>query len=214
MRPYESIHRSHPVYFDRRHARVWRLEILLFLAGSIYQIPSTHWVAVSWGSHVGVSCRWFLVPWNSRECLPESEWVHTRTLDHFAWTPQKPSCVHTILYRFVTLQSVIVFHYSITSFSFHNSVCSIVSGPYGCVGKQLALLSLRTVIASLVHHFDIKFADGETGEGLLYDTRDVFTLELAPLNLVFTRRERWGIISVINIRFVPRIISICFISVF
>jgi len=62
------------------------------------------------------------------------------------------------------------------------------TGAYSCVGKQLALLSLRTVVARLVQHFDIKFADGETGEGLLRDTRDVFTLEIAPLYLVFTRR--------------------------
>jgi tryprostatin B 6-hydroxylase len=65
---------------------------------------------------------------------------------------------------------------------------SQIIGTYSCVGKQLALLSLRTVVARLVQHFDIKFADGETGEGLLRDTRDVFTLEIAPLYLMFTRR--------------------------
>lgn len=61
-------------------------------------------------------------------------------------------------------------------------------GAYSCVGKQLALLSLRTVVARLVQHFDIRFADGERGEGLLRDTRDVFTLEVAPLYLALTRR--------------------------
>jgi hypothetical protein len=60
-------------------------------------------------------------------------------------------------------------------------------GPYGCVGKQLALLNMRTLIARLVQTFDIRFAPGETGEGLLAATRDVFTLDLAPLELVFER---------------------------
>jgi len=62
------------------------------------------------------------------------------------------------------------------------------TGTHSCVGKQLALLSLRTAVSRLVEHFDIRFAEGETGERLLRDTRDLFTVELAPLKLVFTRR--------------------------
>lgn len=66
---------------------------------------------------------------------------------------------------------------------------SKTAGPYSCVGKQLALLSLRTVVARLVQRFDIRFAANETGQGLLRDTKDVFTLDVAPLNLIFVKRD-------------------------
>ena len=63
------------------------------------------------------------------------------------------------------------------------------SGVYSCVGKQLALMELRSVIARTVMQFDVGFAPGEDGTNLLTKTRDVFTLDLAPLNLVFTERK-------------------------
>jgi cytochrome P450 len=63
------------------------------------------------------------------------------------------------------------------------------SGVYSCVGKQLALMELRSVVARTVTQFNIGFAPGEDGTNLLTKTRDVFTLDLAPLNLVFTERK-------------------------
>jgi cytochrome P450 family 628 len=63
------------------------------------------------------------------------------------------------------------------------------SGPYSCVGKQLALMELRNVIARIVTEFDVKFAPGEDGTTLLEKSLDTFTIALAPLMLVFTRRE-------------------------
>ena len=63
-------------------------------------------------------------------------------------------------------------------------------GVYSCVGKQLALMELRSVAARTVMQFDISFAPGEDGSNLLNRTRDVFTLDLAPLNLVFTERTK------------------------
>jgi len=62
-------------------------------------------------------------------------------------------------------------------------------GPYGCIGKQLALMELRTVIAELVTKFDVKFAAGETGRNLIEKTEDYFTLGLADLNCEFTARK-------------------------
>ncbi|KUJ06806.1 cytochrome P450 [Mollisia scopiformis] len=62
------------------------------------------------------------------------------------------------------------------------------SGAYSCIGKQLALMELRVVTARLVTEFDIAFALGEEGKALLEETKDVFTMETAPLMLVFTRR--------------------------
>lgn len=63
-------------------------------------------------------------------------------------------------------------------------------GPYGCVGKQLALNEIRTVVAKLVLDFDVKFADGENGRRILEDTKDYFVLGLGDLELSFAAREK------------------------
>jgi len=63
------------------------------------------------------------------------------------------------------------------------------TGPYGCVGKQLALMEIRNVIARIVSEFDVRFAPGEDGIGLLEKSADTFTIALAPLMLIFTKRE-------------------------
>ncbi|TVY16496.1 Cytochrome P450 monooxygenase FCK2 [Lachnellula arida] len=63
------------------------------------------------------------------------------------------------------------------------------SGPYGCVGKNLALMELRNVVARIVTEFDTKFAPGEDGRTLMEKSKDVFTMELAPLEVVFTKRK-------------------------
>ena len=65
-----------------------------------------------------------------------------------------------------------------------------LTGPFGCIGKQLALMELRTVVAKLVLEFDISFAPGEDGSDLLEKTKDVFTLILGKLEICFQRRAR------------------------
>ncbi|RDW61326.1 cytochrome P450-14 [Coleophoma crateriformis] len=62
------------------------------------------------------------------------------------------------------------------------------AGPYSCIGKQLALMELRVVIARIITQFDVSFAPGEDGTNLMTKTRDVFTLDMAPLMMVFTKR--------------------------
>jgi cytochrome P450 len=64
-----------------------------------------------------------------------------------------------------------------------------INGRYACIGKQLALSELRVVVAKLVLEFDIDFAPGEDGTTLLEDSRDVFTVTCAKLNLTFTPRS-------------------------
>lgn len=63
------------------------------------------------------------------------------------------------------------------------------AGVYGCIGRPLALLEIRTVVAKLVTIFDVGFAPGEDGHELLYKTRDHFTLGMGSLKLVFTKRK-------------------------
>lgn len=64
----------------------------------------------------------------------------------------------------------------------------VTVGPYGCIGRPLALLELRTLIANLVMRFDISLAPGEDGRSLLDQTRDQFTTMSGNLLLVFNMR--------------------------
>jgi hypothetical protein len=50
-------------------------------------------------------------------------------------------------------------------------------------------MELRIVAARIVTQFDIAFAPGEDGKELMEKTKDVFTLEVAPLRMLFTRRR-------------------------
>lgn len=61
-------------------------------------------------------------------------------------------------------------------------------GPYGCIGKPLALLEIRTVVAKLVTAYSFGFAPGEDGSKLMNESRDHFTVGLAPLELKFNPR--------------------------
>jgi len=63
-------------------------------------------------------------------------------------------------------------------------------GTYSCIGKQLALMEFRVVTARIVTQFDIAFAPGKDGTNLFEKTKDVFTLEVAPLRMVFSQRRK------------------------
>ncbi|KAI9667285.1 MAG: hypothetical protein M1821_000099 [Bathelium mastoideum] len=63
-------------------------------------------------------------------------------------------------------------------------------GTYGCVGKQLALMNIRSLAAKLLATFDITFAPGEDGSDVVNKSRDHFTLEPGDLRLVFTERKQ------------------------
>lgn len=60
-------------------------------------------------------------------------------------------------------------------------------GPFGCIGKNLALIELRTLTARLVLAYDMKLAPGEDGNRLLYKTLDHFTVDPGDLDIVFTK---------------------------
>lgn len=60
------------------------------------------------------------------------------------------------------------------------------TGPYSCIGKQLALMEIRSVAAAMLTNFEVSFAAGEDGSNLLNNTKDIFTLDLASMNLCFT----------------------------
>lgn len=63
------------------------------------------------------------------------------------------------------------------------------TGPFGCIGKNLAYMEIRTITAQLVDQFDVSLAPGEDGKKLLMETTDHFTMGLEPLMLIFKRHS-------------------------
>ena len=70
-----------------------------------------------------------------------------------------------------------------------NTFAPFSLGPFNCIGRNLALMEMRTVICLLVSKLDIRLADGEDGKGLLEGSKDFFTLMPGALKVVFTERE-------------------------
>lgn len=68
-----------------------------------------------------------------------------------------------------------------------NALCT---GVYGCIGKNLALMQLRSIISRVALNFNLWFAPGETGESFDKDALDTFTLNLPPLQLTLEDRTR------------------------
>ena len=63
------------------------------------------------------------------------------------------------------------------------------TGPYGCIGKQLALMEVRAVLARILVRFEVGFAPGENGRMLLEESEDYFTIGLGDLMLEFWSRD-------------------------
>jgi tryprostatin B 6-hydroxylase len=61
-------------------------------------------------------------------------------------------------------------------------------GPFGCIGKNLALMELRLLTTQLVTKFDLRFAEHEDGSRILTETRDHFTVGAGDLDICFTSR--------------------------
>ena len=51
-------------------------------------------------------------------------------------------------------------------------------------------MEVRLLVTQLVMRFDVAFAPGEDGSGLLEKSTDHFTMGLADMNLVFTKRTK------------------------
>jgi cytochrome P450 len=54
------------------------------------------------------------------------------------------------------------------------------SGPFGCIGKGLAMMELRTELSRLLTNFNVALAPEEDGTNLISQTTEHFTLGLAP----------------------------------
>ncbi|OTA07052.1 hypothetical protein A9Z42_0079190 [Trichoderma parareesei] len=62
-------------------------------------------------------------------------------------------------------------------------------GPFGCIGKRLALMDIRQVISRLIWAFDVAFAPGEDGRSFEGDALDAFKVTYGALRLTLKARE-------------------------
>jgi tryprostatin B 6-hydroxylase len=62
------------------------------------------------------------------------------------------------------------------------------AGPYGCIGRPLALLTVRTTLARIVATFDISFAPGEDGKNFEEYAKERFTIAFGDLMVSFKPR--------------------------
>jgi cytochrome P450 len=64
-----------------------------------------------------------------------------------------------------------------------------ITGASSCVGKNLALMELRYVVAQVVNRYDVALASGQNKQSFLDGKRDTFKLSLGQLNIIFFQRE-------------------------
>ena len=64
------------------------------------------------------------------------------------------------------------------------------TGPYACIGRQLAYMELRTVLAKILLAFDVTFAPNEDGKRLLESSKDYFLTGAADFQISISLREK------------------------
>ena len=52
----------------------------------------------------------------------------------------------------------------------------------------MAFIELRSVLSRIALNFDLAFAPGETGEVFDKEVKDIFTISVRDLHVVFTKR--------------------------
>lgn len=70
---------------------------------------------------------------------------------------------------------------------------SRAAGPYNCVGRQLALMELRFLLAYTVWNYEFAYAPGETGRRMEEESVDLVILSAGKLDVSFKKRQRAGV---------------------
>ena len=63
------------------------------------------------------------------------------------------------------------------------------TGPANCVGKPLAMLEMRMVVALLMQKFDMRFADGYDPSRWEEELKDMFIIETGELPVILSCRN-------------------------
>ncbi|KAE9379978.1 cytochrome P450 [Stipitochalara longipes BDJ] len=66
-------------------------------------------------------------------------------------------------------------------------------GMYNCVGRQLALMELRYLLAYTVWNYKFAYAPGENGRRMEEESVDLVILKAGKLDVVFEKREKVGL---------------------
>lgn len=72
----------------------------------------------------------------------------------------------------------------------HSRRSPVITGTFNCVGKRVALIVLRMVLAYTVWHYDFEFAPGEDGKAFIRDSQNCLVLKVGPCQCMFTKVER------------------------
>ena len=62
-------------------------------------------------------------------------------------------------------------------------------GYANCVGKNLAWMEMRMVIATIVQKFDMNFAEGYDSRRWEVDLRDILAMKVGSLDVILRSRE-------------------------
>ena len=62
-------------------------------------------------------------------------------------------------------------------------------GPYNCVGKNLAMLEMRTLVCHTMQKMEMRFAEGWDREQWINDLEDVFVTRIGQLPVVLSKRD-------------------------
>lgn len=133
-----------------------------------------------------------------------SQRIHPRTVVRPARPRKGERCICAVLFRYVLFTFPLPYSHPFPPYprrpslprwlvlTTHPIILTNTTylGPYGCIGKQLALMELRTVASLLVSQFDIRLAEGEDGRKLLEKSRDAFTLRMEALEVIFEERGK------------------------
>ena len=63
-----------------------------------------------------------------------------------------------------------------------------VVGPYGCIGRPLALMEMRLVTADVISRFDFELPPGTDGSDFIKHTKDHFVWGVSDLYICFRAR--------------------------
>ena len=69
----------------------------------------------------------------------------------------------------------------------------MLAGTYNCVGRQLALMELRFLLAYTVWNYKFAYAPGETGRRMEEESVDLVILSAGKLDVIFKKRARDGL---------------------
>lgn len=70
---------------------------------------------------------------------------------------------------------------------------TLSTGPFNCVGRQLALMEVRFLLAYIIWENEISYAPGEDGRRMREESVDLVILKAGKLDVVFKKREKTGV---------------------